>query len=66
MLASGGDAEVVGGTVVVTSAVTTADDGTVTGPMNMVSSTLAVSGTTATANGTQVGTVTVDLIWGTF
>lgn len=66
MLASGGDAEVVGGTVVVTSAVTTNDDGTVTGPMNMVSSTLAVSGTTATANGTQVGTVTVDLIWGTF
>lgn len=66
ILASGGDAEVVGGTVVVTSAVTTADDGTVTGPMNMVSSTLAVSGATATANGTQVGTVTVDLIWGTF
>ena len=66
MLASGGDAEAVGGTAVITSAVTTTDEGTMSGTMNMVSSTLAVSGTTATANGTQVGTVTVDLIWGTF
>lgn len=63
LTATGGSAaDAIGGTVTVTSTVTTVDDGDVKGEMTMTSSSLHIAGSTASNK----GAVAIDLIWGSF
>ena len=63
LTATGGSAENgIGGTVTVTSSVSTVDDGTKAGTMTMASETLHISGS-STSN---KGAINIDLIWGSF
>lgn len=63
LTATGGSAEDgIGGTVTVTSSVSTVDDGTKAGTMSMASETLHISGSSTNNK----GAINIDLIWGSF